>query len=78
MLVIARKFGEGIIVRFGEEEAVVTVAQTPQGKIKLVIDAPRSIRIIRTEVAETEDLNVTASKPLLPENFAEKLKIDKQ
>jgi sRNA-binding carbon storage regulator CsrA len=64
-------------LRFGDEEAVVTVAQTPQGKIKLVIDAPRTIRIIRTEVAETADLNVTASKPTLPENFTEKLKFDK-
>ena len=48
MLVLSRKPGESI--RIGD--AVVHVLQNTRGRVRLGIEADRSIEILRTEIAE--------------------------
>lgn len=47
MLVLTRKFGEQITIG---EDIVLTVMEGPKGEVRIGIDAPRSVKITRTEV----------------------------
>lgn len=60
MLVISRKKGESIIIGNNIE---VTVVKLDDGTVKLAIDAPRDITILRKELyKEVEDENIEATK----------------
>ena len=58
MLVITRKAGEGL--RMGENIRV-TVVEIAKDRVKLGIDAPSDIRIIRNELFDTEKFNIQAA-----------------
>jgi carbon storage regulator CsrA len=73
MLVIARKVGESITLRLGDTEVNVILGESTGGRTKIAIDAPKSVRVFRSEVAETQKLNIEASTPKLPEGFIDKL-----
>lgn len=47
MLVLTRKFGEQINIG---EDIVLTVMEGPKGEVRIGIEAPRSVKITRTEV----------------------------
>lgn len=47
MLVLTRKFGEQITIG---EDIVLTVMAGPKGEVRIGIDAPRNVKITRTEV----------------------------
>ncbi|MFG0332815.1 MAG: carbon storage regulator [Maioricimonas sp. JB049] len=49
MLVLTRKIGEEIVI---DGEIVVKVSEIQGNRVKLCIEAPRSRRILRGEVAE--------------------------
>lgn len=55
-LSLSRRCGEAITLDFGEDDkgnrikAVITVAQMNRGQAKLIIEAPKSIRIARNEL----------------------------
>lgn len=49
MLVLTRKLGEAIII---DRKITVTVVQIDRGKVRLSIEAPRDIPILRAELAE--------------------------
>ncbi len=51
MLVLTRKEGQSIALDFGGTVAVVTVALIDGGKVKLGIDAPPAVAVVREEVA---------------------------
>ena len=51
MLVLSRKPGESIQI---DENISVTVSEVRGGRVRLSIDAPRSVRIVRTEVLERD------------------------
>ena len=54
MLIISRKKNEGIIINENTEIIIIDV----QGdKVRLGIEAPNSVKIIRKELLETENLN---------------------
>lgn len=56
MLAINRRFGQSITMRTaGGETIVVQVVKTGRHQIVLGIDAPRSVRIVRTEIEGLED-----------------------
>ncbi len=60
MLVLARKLDESIVIG---EDIVVRVISIDKGVVKLGIDAPRSISIVRNELLEdVKDSNIAASK----------------
>ncbi|APZ94479.1 carbon storage regulator [Fuerstiella marisgermanici] len=51
MLVLSRKPGESIQI---DENISVTVSEVQGGRVRLSIDAPRSVRIVRKEVLERD------------------------
>lgn len=60
MLVLARKLDESIIVG---DNITIKVISIDKGVVKLGIDAPREVSIIRTELLEdVKDSNIAASK----------------
>lgn len=58
MLIITRKTGEGFHISDG---ITVTVMEAGKDKVKLGIDAPRDVKIIRSEIFESERFNVQAA-----------------
>ena len=60
MLVLARKLDESIVIN---ENITIKVISVEKGVVKLGIDAPREISIIRNELLEdVKDANIAASK----------------
>lgn len=57
MLVIKRKLNESIII--GDNIEII-VSEISGDKVKLAIDAPNEIKIIRKELKETLDFNKSA------------------
>ncbi|MEZ6130928.1 MAG: carbon storage regulator CsrA [Planctomycetaceae bacterium] len=51
MLVLSRKTGESIQI---DDNIFVTVTEVKGGRVRLSIDAPRSVRIVRKEILERE------------------------
>ncbi len=76
MLVISRQPGDSILI--GDDIKVI-ILEVSGDKIKIGIEAPKSIRIMRSEVLDTEKSNLEAdisirnqSLDLLKEKFAPK------
>jgi len=60
MLVLARKLGESIILG---DDISIRVISIDKGVVKLGIDAPKNISIMRSELLEdVKDSNIAASK----------------
>jgi carbon storage regulator len=53
MLVLTRKRGEAILIDDGRIRLVVV--DTMPGRVKIAIDAPPEVRIVREELLERED-----------------------
>ena len=51
MLVLSRKTGQSIQI---DDNIFVTVSEVRGGRVRLSIDAPKSIRIVRKEVLERD------------------------
>lgn len=58
MLVITRKNGEGLLIG---ENVRVTVVETSKDRVKIGIDAPPDVKIIRNELFDTEKFNMQAA-----------------
>ncbi|MGN0586366.1 MAG: carbon storage regulator [Oscillospiraceae bacterium] len=58
MLVITRKKDEGFLVG---DNIKVTVVEISRDRVKLGIDAPSDIKIIRNELYDTEKFNMQAA-----------------
>lgn len=58
MLVITRKNGEGLHIG---DNVRVTVVETSKDRVKIGIDAPYDVRIIRDELFDTERFNIQAA-----------------
>ncbi|MDD2495775.1 MAG: carbon storage regulator [Tissierellia bacterium] len=61
MLVIKRKTSESILI--GEDIEII-ITEISQDKVNIAINAPRDIKIIRKELADTCEFNITASKKI--------------
>jgi len=51
MLVLSRKLGESIQIA---DDITVTISRVSGGRVRLSIEAPRSVKIARTEIVSTE------------------------
>ncbi|MFO0975274.1 MAG: carbon storage regulator [Planctomycetaceae bacterium] len=60
MLVLSRKIGESIQIA---GDIRVTVTQVRGGRVRLSIEAPNSVRVLRMEVAE-DSVNQVAPEPV--------------
>lgn len=58
MLVITRKNGEGLLIG---GDVRVTVVETAKDRVKIGIEAPPNVRIIRNELFDTEKFNMQAA-----------------
>ncbi|WP_141503272.1 carbon storage regulator [Paenibacillus luteus] len=56
MLVLGRKPGEYIII---DNNIVVKVVKSDEGHLRLAIDAPKHISIVRGELVEEKNKNVS-------------------
>jgi len=76
MLVLARKLDESIIIG---DNIVVKVISIDRGVVKLGIDAPSNISIVRNELLEdVKDSNIAASKKVNRDNLDKLTKILKK
>lgn len=60
MLVITRKTGEGLVLG---DDIVLTLLEVGKDRVKIGIEAPQSVRIIRSEIADTEEQNRESAQP---------------
>ena len=51
MLVLNRKLGESIVIG---DDIVVTVQQTRNGRVRLSVEAPQSVRVLRQELLSSQ------------------------
>lgn len=66
MLVISRKPGESILV---SDQIRITVLSQSSDKITIGIDAPKDIRIIREELADTIEANKASNEKIGQNEF---------
>ena len=59
MLIISRKKNEGIIIN---GDIIITVADVQGDKVRIGINAPESIKIMRKELLDTEKANREAAQ----------------
>lgn len=70
MLIVSRKEGESVLIG---EEIEVCILEIGEGVIKVGINAPKSIKILRKElVNEVRDENIESTKNI--EEFIRKIK----
>jgi carbon storage regulator len=65
MLVLTRKPDESIKIG---DNVTITIVDISGGKVKIGVAAPKEIRVIRTEVYETEKINSAAAVSTLAPN----------
>ena len=58
MLIITRKNGEGFHIG---DDIEVTVIESGKDKVRLGINAPKDVKIIRSELYESREFNVRAA-----------------
>ncbi len=58
MLVVSRKKDESIIIG---ENIKITVVEIAKDRIRLGVDAPESVKIVRSELYDTEKFNMQAA-----------------
>lgn len=63
MLVITRKTDEGLMIG---DNIRITVSEIGKDRVKLGIEAPDTVKIIRNELYETERINMQAASARLP------------
>jgi len=68
MLVLARKLDESIVIG---DNIIVKVISVEKGIVKLGIDAPQNISIVRSELLEdVKKLNIAASQEVEPDRLS--------
>lgn len=58
MLILTRKTGQGFLIG---DEIEITIAEISGDKVRVGIEAPRAVRILRNELRETLAENVQAA-----------------
>ena len=71
MLVIRRRAGESLFVGDGVEIRILEVGQS---QVKLGINAPKEVTVLRSEVRRTQEANLDAARQASPESVKDLLK----
>lgn len=64
MLILQRKVGESLFI--GEDVQVTVVSVDAGGRVRLAIDAPKSLSILRTELRVAMSVNREAAQDSTP------------
>lgn len=59
MLILTRKTGQGFSIG---DDIVITITEVSGDKVRVGIDAPRDIKILRSELSETLQQNAAAAE----------------
>jgi carbon storage regulator len=59
MLVLSRKVGERILIG---DDIAVTVVRIAQGSVRIGVEAPGSLQIVREEIKDQENLETARKK----------------
>jgi carbon storage regulator len=79
MLVITRKIDEIIVIETsGGEKIEITVLETMKDKVKLGVNAPKEVKIVRSELLMVKTFNVEASKAVSKTAFDALMNINKK
>ena len=62
MLIITRKLGEGITI--GDNVELI-INEITDGKVKIAIEAPKEVKILRKELVEAEAMNREAAQSVM-------------
>ncbi|MBR6755825.1 MAG: carbon storage regulator CsrA [Peptococcaceae bacterium] len=68
MLVISRKIGESIMLG---DDIEIKIAEVSGERVKLAIDAPREVLVLRKELHETNLLNQQANQHLAMDKMSQ-------
>ena len=71
MLVIRRRAGESLFIGDGVEIRILEVGPS---QVKLGIEAPKEITVLRSEVRQTQQANLAAARQTSPESVEGLLK----
>ena len=64
MLVLARKLGESIVL---DDKTVITIKEIGKDGVKIAIEAPKSVKILRKELIDSvTDVNKAAATSINP------------
>jgi carbon storage regulator len=77
MLVITRKADESIIIEAGDEKIEIVVIETGKDKVKLGVNAPKQVKIMRNELLMAKTSNVEASRAVPKSVIDELMKFNK-
>ncbi|MBQ5315391.1 MAG: carbon storage regulator CsrA [Oscillospiraceae bacterium] len=72
MLVVTRKTDEGIVIA---DNIVIKVLDVGKDRVKIGIEAPKDVRIVREELFNTEKQNVAAAEVLSKDVMEQLLKM---
>ena len=75
MLILQRKAGEAIHIG---EDIVVRISDIGSDRVKIAIDAPRGISIVREELLTAKETNIAAAAPVDLSLIRQVLCADKQ
>ena len=71
MLILRRKAGESLLIG---DEVKITVMDVYEGGVRLAIDAPRKISVLRSELVQAAEVNRDAAKePAQPQQLLQML-----
>ena len=70
MLVFSRKAGEGFTIG---DNIRISVTEISKDKVRIGIEAPRDVKIMRNELKETKDFNVRAAAAKLPADLVSRI-----
>jgi carbon storage regulator len=70
MLILTRKLGQSLIIGDGIEVSIVDVSGD---KVKVGINAPKEVKILRSELAETMEVNKIAAGSKTDRSLLERL-----
>ena len=71
MLILSRKKGESIII---DENTEITILEVSGDKVRIGVNAPKEVTVLRSELKKTEDENKNAASAVSPSVLAKMLK----
>ncbi len=66
MLILSRKVGETVYLN---EDIEIKIVEVSGDKVRLGIEAPKDVKVLRSELRQTMESNIKASDAVAPDAF---------